>query len=170
METNFNKFLNNRVNESNDEFNKTNYLKWKRNNVTLRGIKDVDSNQNGGSAMLGRGLYTAHLGNKQLAKLYGKVHFVVNAIPTNPKIFNNLNEFEIWFYNNLVIAYSKANGKDFPDIRDFNAKTTIENELMKLGYDGIIIKGREMVNYKPDHVLYFKDEYQLINYYQNVIM
>ena len=40
---------------------------------------------------------------------------------------------------------------------------------MKLGFDGIIIKGREIVNYKPENVLYFKDEQQLENYYYTSI-
>lgn len=57
--------------------------------------------------MLGRGLYTASLSNKQLAKQYGDVYFVVNVIPKKPKVFNTLNDYEIWFYNNLVYNYSK---------------------------------------------------------------
>lgn len=140
------------------------YLSWKRKNVTIRGVAEVGE-ENGAGAMLGRGLYTAFLSNKALAKQYGQVHFVVNAIPKKPKVFNSLNEWEIWFYNTLVFKYSKENGKDYPDKRDFNANTTIEDEMEKLGYDGIIIKGREMVNYKPENVLYFKDENQLRNYY-----
>ncbi len=62
-------------------------------------------------------------------------YFVVNGLPKNPKVFNTLNDWEIWFYNTLVYGYSKAAGKDFPDKRDFNAKTTIEAEVQKLGYD-----------------------------------
>ena len=105
-----------------------------------------------------------------MAKGYGDVYFVVNAIPKNPKIFNTLNDWEIWFYNNLVYSYSKLKGKSFPDKRDFFESTTIENELQKLGYDGVVIKGREMVNYAPpDNVLYFRTEYELENYYNTVI-
>lgn len=142
------------------------YLKWKKKNVTLRGIRNPDSNEeNGVSGSLGRGLYTAFLSNKSMAKEYGTVKFVVNAIPKNPKVFNNLNEWEIWFYNTLVFKFSKENGNEFPDMRDFNRKTTIEDELQKMGYDGIIIKGREMVNFKPSNVKYFKDEEQLKMYY-----
>ena len=143
------------------------YKSWKRKNLTLRGIKN-ENEFNGGSAILGDGLYTASLGNKQTAKGYGTVYFVVGAIPKNPKIFNSLNDWEIWFYNSLVFQYSKAKGKDFPDKRDFNQHTTIEKEMIKLGYDGIIIKGREMVNYKPENILYFKTENQLINYYNHI--
>lgn len=151
------------------EANHPSYLKWKRKNVTIRGIREVGEENNAG-AMLGRGLYTAFLSNKNLARDYGAVHFVVNAIPKNPKVFNSLNEWEIWFYNTLVYKYSKDMGKEFPDRRDFNANTTIEDEMMKMGYDGIVIKGREMVNFKPDdNVLYFKNEQQLINYYDTVI-
>jgi len=151
------------------ENSRADYLKWKRKNVTLRGMSDIGQ-ENGGSAILGRGLYTAFLSNKSMAKGYGDVYFVVNAIPKNPKIFNTLNDWEIWFYNNLVYSYSKLKGKSFPDKRDFFESTTIENELQKLGYDGVVIKGREMVNYAPpDNVLYFRTEYELENYYNTVI-
>jgi len=153
----FNEFINENVTHSD-------YLKWKRKNVTLRGIREV-GNENGGSAILGRGLYTAALANKDLAKQYGTVQFVLNAIPKKPKIFNTLNDWEVWFYNILVFKFSKEQGKDYPDKRDFSDKTTIEAEMMKLGYDGIIIKGREMVNYTPENVLYFQNEQQLENYF-----
>ena len=149
--------------------NRSDYLKWKRKNVTIRGVKEIGI-ENSGGAMLGRGLYTAFLSNRDLAKQYGEVHFLINALPKNPKVFNTLNDWEIWFYNTLVYKYSKENGKEFPDIRDFNKNTTIENELIKMGYDGIIIKGREIVNFTPpDNVIYFKNEKQLENYYDTVI-
>lgn len=57
---------------------------------------------------------------------YGHIYFVVNAIPKNPKVFNSLNEWEIWFGNKLIYNYSKLKGKDYPDRRDFNENTTIE--------------------------------------------
>lgn len=151
-----------------DEARDAGYLSWKRKNVTIRGVKEAGEENNAG-AMLGRGLYTAFLSNKDLAKQYGQVYFVVNAIPKNPKVFNTLNEWEIWFYNTLVYKYSKEQGKEFPDRRDFNANTTIEDEMQKMGFDGIVIKGREMVNFKPENVVYFKDENQLENYYHTVI-
>lgn len=141
------------------------YLKWKRKNVTYRGMNDT-TQENGGSAILGKGLYTAALSNKAMAKQYGEVYFVINAVPKNPKMFNNLNEWEIWFYNTLVKNFS--DGK-FPDKRKFMEQTTIENEMMKLGYDGIIIKGRELVNYKPENVQYFKNEIGLQDYYYNIL-
>lgn len=144
------------------------YLKWKRNNVTLRGVKELGK-ENNVYGSLGKGLYTAFLSNKQMAKEYGNVYFVVGAKPNKPKIFNTLNEWEIWFQNNLVFKYSKEKGKNYPDIRDFTEKTTIEKELLSMGYDGIIIKGREIVNFKPNvgNIKYFKTEEELINYYQN---
>lgn len=145
------------------------YLKWKRKNVTIRGVHDRNLEYNDAGSMLGNGLYTAPLSNKQLAKEYGKVYFVVNAIPKNPKTFNNLNEWQIWFYNTLVYSYSKENGKTYPDKRDFYKNTTIEKELMKLGYDGVLIKGREMVNFSPpNNILYFENEEQLKNYYNTL--
>jgi len=144
------------------------YKSWKRKNVTIRGVKEVGEENNAG-AMLGRGLYTAFLSNKSLAKQYGDVKFVIGAIPKNPKVFNTLNEWEIWFYNTLVYKYSKEKGNDFPDRRDFSESTTIEDEMQKLGYDGIVIKGREMVNFNPGDVMYFSNEKQLFNYYDGFI-
>src|SRR5580693_5357571 len=134
-----------------------NYLKWKRENVSFRGIRE-ENEENGGSAILGAGLFTAALSNKAMAKEYGTVKFVVNARPKNPIRFKSMNAWEIWFYNTLVFHYSKALGKTIPDKRDFNANTTIEAEIQKLGYDGVEIIGREYVNYKPENVVYFKDE------------
>ena len=67
-------------------FNDFNYKKWKRNNVTYRGIKDFSKKNNENYGSFGEGLYTAHLSNKKLAKEYGKVYYVVNAIPKNPKV------------------------------------------------------------------------------------
>ena len=147
------------------------YLKWKRDNVTLRGISHNDTlnSPNGGMAMLGMGLYSTPLSNASMARSYGKLYFLVNGKPKNPKIFNTVNDWEIWFYNTLVFNYSKKIGKNHPDKRDFDKNTTIEAEIQNLGYDGILIKGREMVNYKPENVLYFKSENELINYYDIVI-
>lgn len=157
------------LDEGIDEARASDYLSWKRKNVTIRGVKEAGEENNAG-AMLGRGLYTAFLSNKDLAKQYGKVYFVLGAIPKNPKVFNTLNEWEIWFYNTLVYKYSKEKGSEYPDKRDFTANTTIEDEMQKLGYDGIVIKGREIVNFKPDdNIKYFSNEDQLENYYETVI-
>jgi hypothetical protein len=43
--------------------------------------------------------------------------------------------------------------------------------MIKLGYDGLIIKGREMVNYNPDNnkIKYFETENQLYMYYEDFI-
>jgi len=145
------------------------FLSWKRKNVTIRGVKDrYQSGGNGNGAMLGRGLYTAALANGALSKQYGKVYFVIGGIPDNPKVFNTLNDWEIWFYNKLVVDYSKREGNSYPDKRDFYKYTTIEDEMQKLGYDGIIIKGRELVHYDIDEndVLMFEDEYVLYDYYK----
>ena len=152
--------------ELNEGYNHSEYLKWKKKNVSLRGIKNYGE-ENGGGDMLGKGLYTAALSNKSLSKQYGTVYYVVNAIPKNPKVFNTLNDWEIWFGNVLVFEISKKNGRNYPDKRDFYKVTTIEDELIKLGYDGIIIKGREYVNFTPpENVLYFNNENALINYYE----
>ncbi len=150
-----------KINEAIDD-----YSKWKRNNVTLRGIKS-EGEPNQIYASWGNGLYTVPLGNKAMAKQYGEVHFVVNAIPKNPKIVQGINDAEIWRYK-LVDDFCKANGKEYDD-RFFRQNTSMEKEMLKLGYDGFVIKGREMVNYTPSNIVYFKNEQQLKNYYDTVI-
>jgi hypothetical protein len=151
-----------------EEYNHVNYLKWKRQNVTLRGIRDNNSPDNGGMAKYGQGLYSAFLGNRDMAKQYGKVYFLVNAIPKKPKIVYSSNDAEI-FLQEVVTNFCKMHG--VPRSNDFfNSKTTIADEMQRLGYDGLVIKGREMVNYTPPpNVLYFSDERQLMNYYDVVI-
>lgn len=150
-----------------NNFNRWEYLSWKRKNVTLRGVKNLGKdNEVFGS--FGKGLYTTPLSNRSMAKQYGKVYFVVNGIPRNPKVVNSLNEAEI-FLQRIIAKYCKENGQKY-SLRYFEDNTTIEDEVMKLGYDGLIIKGREMVNYKPKDVLYFENEDQLKMYYENNIM
>lgn len=141
--------------EANDD-----YKKWKRKNVALRGIANNPGEYNGvGSISLGDGLYTAHLGNKEMARKYGKVYFVVNGRPKHPIVFDSVNRAEIWLQQNLYF-------KNYKNMRDFDAHTSVKDEILKLGYDGIEIKGREMVNFKPENVLYFKTEPELIQYYE----
>lgn len=146
------------------------YSKWKRQNVSYRGVKEKGKQENNRSGMLGKGLYTAPASNKSMTKEYGDRYFVVNARPKNPKVFNSLNEWEIWFQNQLVFPFSKAKGKEFPDIRDFESQTSIEKELQKRGFDGIEIKGREMVNFAPpDNVKYFKSEDEVKAYHNSLV-
>lgn len=143
------------------------YKSWKLKNVTLRGISLLgEPNKNFGS--FGNGLYTATLSNKNMAKQYGHVHFVVNAIPKKPKIVNNLNDAEIFRYN-LVSDYCKSHGEEY-SLTFFELNTSMDVEMLKLGFDGFIIKGREIVNYKPVNIIYFKDEIQLKNYYMVSIL
>ena len=153
-----------------EEYNHREYLKWKRKNVTIRGIKDGtmgDEEGNGSGSMLGRGLYTASLSNKALAKEYGTVNFVLNAIPKKPIIFDGLNAWEIWTQRNLFMKYSK---NEMPDQREFHKHDTVENAIQELGYDGVIIKGREMVSFSPpENVMYFQNERQLQNYYDDFV-
>ena len=146
----------------NEENNLSDYKKWKRKNVTIRGISTSPGEFNGAGASLGDGLYTASLSNKEMARKYGGVYFVVNARPKNPKVFDSLNRAEIWLQQNIYF-------KNHKNVRDFFKDTTIENEMLKLGYDGVEIIGREMVSYKPENVKYFKTESELINYYENSI-
>jgi len=144
---------------------KRKYNKWKRQNVTLRGIKELGKpNEVYGS--FGKGLYTVPLSNKAMAKQYGDVHFVVNAIPQKPKIVYSLNEAEL-LRQKLIEDFCKKNGKSY-SLSFFEQNTSMEEEMKKLGYDGLIIKGREMVNYTPDedNIQYFSDENQLMNHYK----
>ena len=153
--------------ENYNSFDRKEYLKWKRKNVSLRGIADRYSEDNSGMAKYGSGLYTAHLSNRSLAKEYGDVYFVVNGIPKHPKIVVSVNEAEM-FMQDLVSKYCKENGVK-RDNWYFSENTTVADEMIKLGYDGLVIKGREMVNYKPENVLYFENEEQLENYYERNI-
>lgn len=41
--------------------------------------------------------------------------------------------------------------------------------MLNLGYDGLVIKGREMVNYTPENIKYFRTEYELEQYYYSLI-
>ena len=141
------------------------YKKWKRANVTIRGMAEVGS-LNGGSAIFGDGLYTAFLSNREQAKKYGKVYFVVGAKPKHPKVFKTLNQAEIWLGTQL---YGKHSINGFPDRREFFKHTTIEKEMVKLGFDGLVITGREIVNYTPDNdeIKYFEREEELKRYFYN---
>lgn len=145
------------LNESDDG-----YSKWKRKNVTLRGIKELgSSNKVYGS--FGKGLYTVPLSNRAMAKQYGKVYFVVNAIPKNPMVVNSLNNAEL-LRQKLIAEFCKKNNQSYSS-SFFEANTSMEIEMIALGYDGLIIKGREMVNYKPENIKYFENEDQLYNAY-----
>jgi len=156
--------------EADKVFNQNEYRKWKRNNVTLRGMKELGK-ENEVYPSFGKGLYTAHLSNYTMAKQYGTVHFAVGARPKNPKKVRSVNEAEI-LRQNLILDFCKKYGKNYlPSF--FEENTSIEYEMLNLGYDGLEIIGREMVNYKPgivDYVKYSKDEYYLKNYYIKNIM
>lgn len=149
----------------NEELTHYDYLKWKRNNVTFRGIKNAGKDNNVYGSF-GKGLYTVPLTNKSMAKEYGKVYFVLNAKPKNPKVVYGINDAEL-LRQQLVFDFCKKQGhnKEY-DLNFFESNTTIEDEMLKRGYDGLFIKGREMVNYSPpDNVMYFESERQLENYY-----
>lgn len=142
------------------------YSTWKRKNVTLRGMKKVgEANQVYGS--FGNGLYTVPLNNKAMAKQYGDVYFVVNAIPKKPKIVDSLNGAEL-LRQTLVNDFCKKNDVEY-SVSYFNNNTSMEDEMMKKGFDGVIIKGREMVNYTPKDVKYFKTENELQGYYETLV-
>jgi thymidylate synthase len=63
--------------------------------------------------------------------------------------------------------FCKKHNKDY-NLRFFEENTTMEDEMLILGYDGLIIKGREMVNYSPDNIKYYKTENELHNYYERL--
>ena len=157
------------INEEVENFNQSEYLKWKRNNVTVRGISELGK-ENGGMGKYGSGLYTVPLSNKQMARQYGKIYFVVNAKPKNPKVVDDVNRAEM-FLQNLINDWCKKNNLDY-DPNEFYKNTNIKDEMLRLGYDGLLIKGREMVNYSPDEndIRYYENENQLIQYYENMIL
>jgi hypothetical protein len=159
------------IKEEIQDFNRLEYLKWKRQNVTIRGMQEMGK-ENNGMASFGQGLYTAALSNKELARKYGKVYFVVGAIPKHPKIVNTWNDAEI-FLQRVAYNYGKEKGIDdyLNAKRDFDANTNVRDEMLRLGYDGLVIKGREMVNYAPDNdkIRYFETENQLIQYYEDFV-
>lgn len=159
------------IKEEINNFNRAEYLRWKRQNVTIRGMQELGK-ENNGMASFGQGLYTAALGNRELARKYGKVYFVVGATPKHPKVVNSWNDAEI-FLQQVVAQYGKKIGiNDYFDAkRDFDTKTNVREEMLKLGYDGLVIRGREMVNYTPDEnkIRYFENENQLIQYYEDFV-
>jgi hypothetical protein len=141
------------------------YLAWKRKNVSLRGLSEEGKDENGAGARFGRGLYTAALSNKSMARGYGTVYYVVNAVPKHPIVFRDTNAAEIWIGNTLMPMY--IGKSQFPDSRKFYKMTTLEDAIMKLGYDGLMIQGREMVNYAPpDDVQYYRDESQVESHWK----
>lgn len=159
----FRKFLK----QDNITENSSDYLKWKRKNVSYRGIKSLGVD-NGVYGSFGKGLYTAALSNKALAKKYGELYFVINGRPKNPKVVHGYNAAEI-FVQGLIEKYNREH--DIERYSDFYAHSTIEDEALKLGYDGLEISGAEYVNYKPDmdKVRYFKTEDELKQYYEDHI-
>jgi hypothetical protein len=144
------------LNESRDK----DYLAWRRNNVTLRGIKELGKeNQVYGS--FGKGLYSVPLGNKSMAREYGGLYYLVNAKPKNPKIVQNLNDAKMLIQkliNDFCLEKGIKYSRSF-----FEENTSMEKEMLNLGYDGLIIKGREMVNYTPENVKYYRTENELYN-------
>ena len=142
------------------------FKSWFRKNASYRGLKNDDTG--GGGAMLGRGLYTAALSNKSLAKEYGEVKILIGARPKNPLRFKDLNQFEIWCQKNLYMLYPEG---EFPSKRNFFKNDTIEDAVQKMGYDGIEIIGREYVNFKPDKdsIRYFSNRLQAELYFNDFI-
>lgn len=87
-----------------EEFNNAHYLKWKRDNVTLRGIADIYADDNDAGAVLGRGLYSTPLSNRAIQNTW-KGLFSSKCKTKNPKIFNTINDWEIWFYNTCFLIF-----------------------------------------------------------------
>ena len=141
------------------ENDRKSYLKWKRRNVTLRGEIEPGQENGNRSNVLGEGLYSAALSNYSMAKKYGNVRFLVNAIPKHPKKFNTLNEWEIYRQQLVIETLGKY------DRHEFDKSHNVRDIMLKKGYDGVIIIGREMVNYTPENVMYYKNDVQLYDYY-----
>jgi hypothetical protein len=116
-----------------------------------RGIGENLYHENDMALSYGKGLYTAALSYKPLAKQYGTVYAVVGGVPKKPKQFQNLNSSQIF-------------RQHYGDDAEVMKKALIEE-----GYDGLEIKGREMVNYNPPKDLkFFKTEKQLKDYFDTI--
>lgn len=149
------------------------FKSWKRKNVTLRGISSDIRTTNSAGARFGDGLYTAFLSNRAMAKTYGDVYYVVGAIPKHPKTFNDANQAEIWVQNFMYDWCKKhLDNADRLDLREFYKNTDLATEMIKAGFDGLVIKGREMVNYKPneDEIKYFSNDWQLEDYFETSVL
>lgn len=120
-----------------EKYDKPAYLSWKRKNVTLRGMKEFGIENDYWDSTMGAGLYTAFLGNKAMAKEYGKVYFVVNAIPKHPKVVRSINEWEIYRHG-VMKDFCEKVGEPYSR-SCFNTKTELGKEIQKLGFDGVII-------------------------------
>lgn len=157
-------FPDDNVNENLD-YNHREYLKWKRKNVTFRGMREINI-ENGVASRFGDGLYQAYLSNKSFAKSYGTVYFVVNGRPKHPKIVQSPNYAEIAIQN---VIYNYCKEHKLERLSDFYNHTTVKDEMLKLGWDGLDIIGCELVNYKPnmDEIKYFRTEEELKEYYIN---
>jgi len=146
------------------------YLEWRRKNVTVRGIKDtertLDTPNSDIAGVMGNGLYSAPISNIRMAKQYGTVYYLVNAIPKNPVVCRSMNEYEL-FEQDLIKKFCQERGEKYSRSL-FDSVTSIDKELLKKGFDGVIIKGREMVNYKPEDVRYYQNERQLLQHYEYV--
>lgn len=131
-------------------------------------MKDIGK-ENGAGAMMGDGLYSASLSNKSMARQYGKVSLAVGAVPKNPKVVDSLNAFEI-FQQRVIAKWCEENGIEY-SARKFREVTDLRTQVMRMGYDGIVITGREMVNYTPGAVRYFDDDDELEQWWlDNVAM
>lgn len=148
-------------------FNQKEYLRWKRKNVTFRGMAQKGV-ENGVSARFGDGLYQSYLSNKSFARTYGTVYFVVNGRGKNPKVVQSPNAAEI-FIQNIQMKYCKEHNLE--RLSYFYDHTTVKGEMLKLGFDSLDISGCEIVNYTPDmnKIKYFRTEEELKDYYQNTV-
>lgn len=143
------------------------YRKWRKSHVSYRGSKEENplDGIDEYDGVMGKGLYTTALSNKSMAKGYGTRWIMVNAIPQKPLVFKSINGWEIWLQKLMMDVLNS----DTPNQNKFFEKTTIEDEVKKLGYDGVIITGREMVLYDPNDkdVRFFKTEREVEDWYED---
>jgi len=150
-----------------------NYRKWRKNNVSYRGSRKDDplDGIDEYDGKFGKGLYSTPSSNKTMTKDYGTRFILVGAVPSNPLKFRNVNEAEIWLQQMMirVMKERKKGEDDIDSLRNFHKYSSIEKEVTKLGYDGIMIVGREMVLFNPKErdVKVFKTEKQLEMWYDD---
>jgi hypothetical protein len=102
-----------------------------------------------------------------MIKDYPIIMYVINAIPKKAKIVNTTGNAEM-FLQNVINNWCKDNNIEY-NANYFSKKTSVKEQMLKLGYDGLIIKGREYVNYTPEDIKYFNNELALLKYFNRKI-
>jgi hypothetical protein len=80
-------------------------------------------------------------------------------------------------YTDALMMLSERTPQTIKDVESVYGENLLKEVAPKhefirylgIGFDGLIIKGREMVNYTPEDIRYFATERQLERYYESLI-